>query len=308
MSAATVMDAELRRYGPHGDAACPSLAQAQAYCRQLARRHSENFTVASWMLPKHLRQHFASVYAFCRWADDLADETGDPQQSLGLLDWWESQLRACFAGEARHPVFVALAQTVREFEIPIEPFAALLAAFRQDQRQTRYETFDDLTAYCDRSASPVGQIVLYLGRCHNHETVLLSDWICTGLQLVNFCQDVARDWHERGRVYLPQTTLRSFGCDEAVIASGIANDAFRKVIELETFRAETFLNAGEPLVKMVSPELRVEVDLIRRGGLQVVRAIRRQRYDVLSRRPRVTKCTKFRLLAAAWWRSRILRV
>jgi squalene synthase HpnC len=296
---------ELCRYGPRGDAAIPQ-AQAEAYCRQLARWHYENFTVASWLLPRRLRQHFCNVYAWCRWSDDLADETGQPQYSLELLDWWEEQLQACYAGDARHPVFVALSQTIREFEIPIDPFADLLAAFRQDQRQTRYETFDELTAYCDKSACPVGQIVLRLGRCHTHETVLLSDWICTGLQLVNFWQDVARDWRERGRSYIPQSTLRAFDCDETVIASGTATGAFRRVMELETTRAETFLRAGAPLVKMVSPELRVDVDLFLQGGLQVVRAIRRQQYDVLSRRPSVTKWAKLRLLASAWWRSRIL--
>src|SRR5690606_28285597 len=126
--------------------------------------HYENFTVASWLLPRRLRDPFYALYAYCRWSDDLADETGDPQESLRLLDWWESQLARMYAGEAEHPVFIALRQTVADFAIPIEPLRDLLVAFRRDQTQTRYETFADLCEYCRYSANPVGRLVLYLGR------------------------------------------------------------------------------------------------------------------------------------------------
>src|SRR5512136_934302 len=133
---------DLERYGPQATpSAPPTLRQSRRYCRRLARRHYENFTVASRLLPRRLRQHFCNVYAYCRWADDLADQPHDPRQSLALLDWWESQLRECYRGRAAHPVFVALSDTIRQFNIPADPLLDLLVAFRQDQRVTRYETF-----------------------------------------------------------------------------------------------------------------------------------------------------------------------
>ena len=140
----------------------PTLQQSQEYCRRLARTHYENFSVATWFLPKTLRQDFFNVYAFCRISDDLGDEVGDPVAALALLDEWQSQLDACYAGNPRHPVFVALAETIRKFEIPKHEFSDLLIAFRQDQTVTRFETFDDVLAYCRYSANPVGHLVLYL--------------------------------------------------------------------------------------------------------------------------------------------------
>ncbi|MEN6557078.1 MAG: squalene synthase HpnC, partial [Thermoguttaceae bacterium] len=207
----------------------PSLAESQRYCRRLARRHYENFTVASRLLPGGLRQHFCNVYAYCRWADDLADETGDPACSLLLLDQWESQLRQCYQGEAVHPIFVALAETIRQFDIPQQTFADLLTAFRQDQRVTRYETAEQLLRYCRCSANPVGRLVLHLARCCTPERTEWSDAVCTGLQLANFCQDDARDW-DRGRVYLPQSACRQFGYDETMFARHACNDAFRRLL------------------------------------------------------------------------------
>ena len=140
----------------------PTLEEAREYCRRLARSHYENFSVASWFLPRHLRQHFFNVYAYCRISDDLGDEVGDAGVSLQLLDQWEAELNACYDGRPRHPVFVALAETVREFEIPKHEFSDLLTAFRQDQSVARYETFNDLLGYCRYSANPVGHLVLYL--------------------------------------------------------------------------------------------------------------------------------------------------
>src|ERR1700757_2657820 len=132
----------------------PSLAEAEQYCRNLARSHYENFSVATWFLPSHLRQHFFNVYAYCRISDDLGDEVGDPTASLQLFDEWESELNACYEGTPRHPVFVALAGTVRKFEIPKQEFIDLLTAFRRDQTTTRYETFLGLLGYCRKSANP----------------------------------------------------------------------------------------------------------------------------------------------------------
>jgi squalene synthase HpnC len=304
MSAAT-FTAELASYGPAPLAArrAPSLAEAQDYCSRLAQSHYENFTVASWLLPAELRPHFHAVYAYCRWSDDLADETAGGDESLRLLDWWENELAACFRTETRHPVFVALRHTIEEFSIPIEPFRELLVAFRQDQYRKRYETFNDLLAYCRNSANPVGRIVLYLARSATAANFALSDSICTGLQLANFCQDVARDY-DRGRIYLPQAECRAAGYDESRFARREYNTAFRELMAVQVARGEEMLRAGEPLIARVPRELRIDVSLFIRGGLAILDAIRRRNYDVWRRRPEVGKLTKLRLLAEAWWRSR----
>jgi squalene synthase HpnC len=292
---------ELDRYGPDAPAAPPlTLRQARAYCRRLARRHYENFTVASFLLPRWLRPHFYNVYAYCRWADDLADETDDPQKSLDLLDWWERQLRDCFEGRAVHPVFIALKETIARFKIPIEPFADLLTAFRQDQSVTRYETFDRLLEYCRFSANPVGRLVLFLGECFSEDRAKWSDAICTGLQLANFCQDVARDWR-RGRVYLPQDECHHHGYTEAMFAAGQCNDAFRRLLTEQVERAEGFLRSGLPLIRQIPKTLRLDVALFLHGGLAIFRAIRRQNFDVWTRRPTVAKCEKLGLLFQCWW-------
>ena len=173
---------DLARYGPGTKFPPLSPAESRRYCRRLARRHYENFAVLSLFLPRRLRQHVANVYAYCRWADDLADEIGDLQRSLELLDWWEAQIGDCYQGRAAHPVFTALSETIQKFHIPAEPFRDLLVAFRQDQRQTRYETAEDLLEYCRHSANPVGRLVLSLGECRDAEMDRLSDAICSGLQ------------------------------------------------------------------------------------------------------------------------------
>ena len=191
----------------------PAMAEAQQYCRRLARSHYENFSVATWFLPKRLRQHFYNVYAYCRISDDLGDEVGDPNLSLQLLDQWGRELDACYSGHARHPVFVALSETIRLFDIPRKPFADLLNAFRQDQTITRYPTFDDLLGYCQYSANPVGHLVLYLCGYRDAERQSLSDYTCTALQLANFWQDVSRDY-AKGRIYLPLEDLGRFGVVE----------------------------------------------------------------------------------------------
>lgn len=292
-----VFAAELARHGPAAaGAAPPSLDESLAYCRQLARRHYENFAVASRLLPRSQRQHFANIYAYCRWSDDLADETSGAAESLALLDWWEEQLDDCYAGRASHPVFVALKQTIRDFDIPPEPFRALLSAFRQDQRVARYDTFDELLDYCRRSANPVGRLVLFLGRSHDEDRGRLSDSICTGLQLANFWQDVADDWR-RGRVYLPLEDCRRFGFAESDFAAGKATASFRQLMTFEVDRAETWLRAGLPLVDRLPGWLSGDIWLIVNGGLQILNKIRAVEFDVWSRRPRVSRFDQARLLA-----------
>ena len=292
---------DLALYGPEAKIAKPFLPRAgRRYCRRLARRHYENFTVVSWLLPWRLRQDFYNVYAYCRWADDLGDEPGDPQQSLALLDWWEKELRDCYAGTTRHPVFVALAETIRRYEIPIDPFIDLLVAFRQDQRVRRYEDVGQLLQYCRYSANPVGRLILYLGKCHTPERGQLADSVCTGLQLANFWQDVARDW-DMGRIYLPAVDRARFGYDEEMFARREVNDCFRRLMAAEVDLAEGHLRRGSPLIRWMPPELRLDVALFIQGGLAILRAIRGLNFDVWTTRPALSKKTKLRLLGKCWW-------
>lgn len=279
-------------------ARAPSLAEAQSYCERLARSHYENFSVASWFLPKRLRQHFFNVYAYCRISDDLGDETGNTQASLLLLDEWETELNACYEGAPRHPVFVALAGTVREFDIPKQTFADLLAAFRQDQRVTRYETFADLLGYCRNSANPVGHLVLYLCGYRDSERQQLSDFTCTALQLANFWQDVSVDY-EKGRIYLPVEDLNKFQVSEEDIAARQNTAAFREMMRFEVTRAREWFERGLPLISKVDRELAVDLELFSRGGQEILNAIENQAYAVLGNRPVISKSRKAALVARA---------
>jgi squalene synthase HpnC len=200
-------------------------------------------------------------------------------------------------------VFVALGGTIREFSIPRDQFARLLAAFRQDQHVRRYETHADVLVYCANSANPVGRLVLYLGRCHDETRGRLSDSICTGLQLANFCQDVRRDWALE-RVYLPCATLAEVGYSELMFARAECDDAFRRAMRVEVDRAEQYLQAGAPLVDLMPTELRLQVALFVGGGLRILQSIRRQDYDVWRKRPTVSRFEQLGLLAGAWWRTR----
>jgi squalene synthase HpnC len=276
----------------------PSEAEAREYCRRLARSHYENFSVASWFLPSHLRQHFFNVYAYCRISDDLGDEVGNAATSLQLLEQWELELNACYDGHPRHPVFVALAETVQKFEIPKHEFSDLLTAFRQDQRVTRYETFNDLLGYCRNSANPVGHLVLYLCGYRDSERQLLSDYTCTALQLANFWQDVSADFRI-GRVYLPLEDLRRFGVREAVILDSENTTAFCEMMRFEVERARQWFAQGLPLISKVDRALAVDLDLFSRGGQEILRAIERQNYAVLGSRPAISKTRKLALVARA---------
>jgi len=295
---------DLELYGPDAKGSGTlSLEEARTYCQRLTKQHYENFTVGGLVVPREARGDVANVYAYCRWADDLADETGDRGRSLELLEWWQQELGACYEGETRHPVFMALRETIQRYEIPREPFADLNAAFRQDQAVTRYETFEDLLGYCRNSANPVGRIVLCLAGCHEGERIGFSDSICTGLQLANFWQDVARDW-DMGRLYLPLADCRKFGVEEGDIEAGSCSDGFRELLAFEVGRAEAFLQLGTPLIAKMPRPWRPSVALFVQGGMEILRAIRRQNYDVLSRRPTVSKWAKFRLIARCWWQVR----
>ena len=276
----------------------PSLAEARQYCRKLATNHYENFSVATWFLPKRLRQHFYNVYAYCRMSDDLGDEVGDPRASLQLLDAWQQELEACYAGSPKHPVFVALSETVQAFEIPKHEFSDLLTAFRQDQTVTRYKSFDDLLGYCNNSANPVGHLVLYLCGYKDSERQLLSDFTCTALQLANFWQDVSVDY-AKGRIYLPLEDLHRFAVSEDDIAHQRNTSAFVEMMKFEVERAREWFRQGLPLIQKVSRELAVDIELFSRGGQEILNAIEAQGFAVLGRRPVISKPRKLALVARA---------
>lgn len=284
---------ELARVPPAGDpAAC------RRFCRAVAARHYENFTVATLLVPPRLRQHLANVYTFARWADDLADEAASPQAAAAALADWRCGLEACFAGRPRHPVYVALAETVQQRGLAIQPFADLIDAFEQDQVKPRYATRAELVDYCRRSADPVGRIVLALEGCRDPDLVRMSDSICTALQLVNFWQDITRD-RLAGRIYLPEEDLRRHGVDEAMLAEAPAAAAVRSLVCEEVAWARECFAAGSRLPAVAPPALRPAIALFLAGGLAVADAIEAAGFDTLSRRPTVGRLTKLRLAGRA---------
>lgn len=265
-----------------------SLADAERYCRSLATSHYENFPVASWLLPRHLHQHFYNVYAYCRWADDLGDETGNREESLRLLSWWQNELDRCYAGQASHPVMIALMPTIQRFSIPREPFVDLISAFVQDQSVLRYHSQSQLLDYCRRSANPVGRIVLHLCERCDAENLVLSDSICTGLQLANFWQDVSRDF-EIGRVYLPREIRDQFGYSEEDLDMRRTTPAFLEVMKFQVQQARTLLIQGCPLVSRMPGRIALDMEMFIRGGLLILDAIERIDYRVWDQRPTVRK-------------------
>ena len=265
------------------------------YTRWLATNHYENFHVVSFLLPKHLHQDFYNVYAFCRWADDLGDEIGDPAESLRLLSWWREELQAMYWGEASHPVFVALRSTVGRRDIPIEPFDRLIQAFEQDQTVTRYSTFDDVFGYCVNSANPVGHLVLYLCGYRDAERQQLSDYTCTGLQLANFWQDIAVDL-QKGRVYLPLDLLNKYNYTVDELFALKFNHNFENVMRDAVSTAEDFFRKGMPLIRKVDRRLALDLELFSRGGLRILSKIRTEGYNVLERRPYISKAERLGIL------------
>jgi squalene synthase HpnC len=275
-----------------------SVETAQQYTRWLATHHYENFNVVSWLLPKELHQHFYNLYAYCRWADDLGDEIPDTARALELLDWWERQLDACCQGNPSHPVFIALRETIVAKNIPKQPFADLLKAFRQDQTVKRYPTWDDVLGYCDYSANPVGRLVLYLCGYRDQERQLLSDATCTALQLANFWQDVSRDL-EKGRIYIPLDAAAAHGLTEDDIVDRRFDERYVKLMKDLIARTRDLFARGMPLSKMVDARLSVDLEMFSRGGFAVLEAIEGTGYDTLNHRPSIGKGKQARLLGRA---------
>lgn len=296
---------ELQTWGPagtNGGQKPPvSLIAARAYCAHVAKAHYENFTVASLLLPRRLIRHFHAVYAYCRWSDDLADETAGGEEALGLIAWWRRELLACYDGTPQHPVMIALRETIRRFHIPPQPFLDLLVAFEQDQHLKRYDTFERLLGYCRNSANPVGRLVLYLFECFDDERATLADEVCTGLQLANFWQDVARDF-AIGRVYIPAEDRARFGYLDEDLEAKRFTPAFRAMMQFEVNRARGFFDRGEKLLPLLPRAARLDVDLFIRGGRAILHAIEHIDFDVWRQRPEVSKWVKAKLLlgAVAW--------
>ncbi len=302
--------AELAQYGPDApQRGSISVAQAEAYCWKLATSHYENFSVVSWLAPRRLRTPLAAIYGYCRWADDLADETGSTQESLRLLEWWEKQTLALDDARAvhTHPVFVLLHAMRKCFSIPTSSLLDLLKAFRQDQHKRRYATRAELLEYCRNSASPVGRLVLGLVNGDDAISVQLSDEICTGLQLANFAQDVARDF-AKGRIYLPQGECYGVGlCEEDfVLASktpGDKRERWQALLESQVKKARDHFDAGSPLLHRVPTEIRPAIGLFLAGGREILTAIEQQQFDVWVKRPKLSKWTKGKLLAQVAWQT-----
>ena len=272
-----------------------SPAAAQQFTRWLATHHYENFNVVSWLLPKELHQHFYNVYAYCRWADDLGDEIPDPNRALELLDWWERELNACYEGHPSHAIFVALRETTLAKDIPKQPFADLLKAFRQDQTVKRYPNWDAVLDYCVYSANPVGHLALYLCGYRDPERQQLADATCTALQLANFWQDVSRDL-EKGRIYIPLDIAASHEVSEADIVTRRFSDNYVRLMKELVARTRHLFGEGLPLVKMVDARLSVDLEMFGRGGIAVLDAIKSSGYNTLQHRPSISKSKQARLL------------
>lgn len=286
---------DLRRFGPNSDAYSMSREQSFEYCKNLALSHYENFSVASCLLPADLRQHFFNVYAYCRWSDDLADETGSTDEAKELLAWWKDSLHQCFRGRSVHPVFVALEQTIAAYHIPAAPFEDLISAFTQDQFVRRYETDSQILDYCSRSANPVGRILLFLGKCSDQQNIAWSDSICTGLQIANFCQDIRLD-AQRGRFYLPESRQIQHGIVQQDIADGTKIEALKQCLSEWCTEARTHLVRGLPLVTTTPRWLARDVQLFVRGGLAILDNLARSQFDAWNRQITVTKSQKLTLL------------
>lgn len=308
--------------GITGNAPTIDLADAYEFCGRLARTHYENFNVGGWITPRVKLPHVYAIYAWCRMVDDLGDETNPDsglaqsapegfinpavsQHRLAQLEWWESELRLMYSGRPTHPISVAVQHTVQKFEIPQDPFRRLIHANRLDQGPGRFDTLDDVTEYCTYSANPVGHLFLYLFGYSDPERQRLADRTCTALQLTNFWQDVSRDYHDRGRIYLPRQDMAQFGVAESDIASANASSEFRALLSHECAYARRLFQEGAPLVGSLDRKARLPVALFTRGGVAVLDAIHHRNYDVLTQRPYLSKGKKAWLLASAWFCSRV---
>lgn len=282
------------------------LRQAQRYCRRLTRRRRENFLVTSMLLPRRWHPPFYHVYAFCRYSDDLADESATPSIARQRLQQWQAQTDDCFAGRpVQHPILIALADTAQRFSLDQQPFDDLLAAFQRDQIQNRYANTEQLLDYCRQSANPVGRILLQLAQadqpgCDHADNRQLADQVCSGLQLANHWQGIGDDYRQRNRIYLPQDRMRAAGVSEAMLDQAVASDQLKQLLAQLTSDARQRLLAGLPLAQQVPDWLGRSVRLFVAGGLQTLAAIEACGFDPLQYRPGVSRWQQARLLLRCW--------
>lgn len=284
-----------------------TLDEAFAYCGRVTNAHYENFPVASLFLPEEKRPYIQAIYAFSRAADDFADEPGRKQtERLLALSDWDDRLRRCYEGDADHPVFVALGETVRRLDIPIEPLRDLLVAFKRDVTQNRYETFEDLLSYCRCSANPVGRLVLMIFGYRDEPLYALSDHICTALQLANFWQDVAIDL-ARDRIYLPLEDMHRHGYSLDDLSAGTVDDRFRRMMTFEVERTRDLFRRGAELPSLVERDLQLELKLVWFGGMTILDKLKRSKYDVFHRRPKLRAADKGMILLKGLIRNDLTR-
>jgi squalene synthase HpnC len=269
------------------------------------RSRSENFPVASHVLPRRTRSNLLAVYGFARLVDELGDSA--PGDRLAALDWLELDLDRAYRGRAEHPLMVRLTPTLRDCALPREPFARLIEANRMDQRVSRYQSWEQLRSYCALSADPVGELVLDVLDQATPATIRLSSSICTGLQLTEHCQDVAEDL-ARGRVYLPGEDLARFGCSAADLAAEQAGEPLRRVVAFEVGRARGLLTQGAPLIDELHGRAKLAVAAFIAGGRAALEAIERASFDVLQGPPRAARGRRLIALASTlserWRRAR----
>lgn len=248
--------------------------------------HYENFPVASILMPKRLRKPVAAIYHFARAADDIADEGDLPNEKrLQQLDLFRKELaRIALNEQALTPLFQNLASTIQQHALPMQPFHDLLDAFSQDVVKKRYASFDELLEYCRRSANPVGTLLLHLYQEATPVNLAYSDAICTSLQLINFWQDVAKDYAIE-RIYLPQDELAQYGVTETHIAQGISNEAWQELMQFQIQRARAMMLQGAPLGSILTGRIGLEMRMIIAGGLRILTKLERAQYDVFRQRP-----------------------
>jgi squalene synthase HpnC len=274
------------------------VARAYAYCEEFARAHHESFPVASRLVPAEVRPHLIAFYAFARAADDFADEPAYEGRRREALDLWEQELHRCFHGEASHPVFVALADTIDKRSLPLPPFEDLLGAFRMDMQVRRYATFQSLRAYTARSADPIGRLILALFGYRDPELVRFADEISTALQLTNFWQDVAAD-AAGDKIYVPAEDLHFFGVSEAELKALKATRGLRDLLRFEVARTRALYEKGRPLLGRLDNDLKLELALIWLVGTSILDKIEAADYDVFAHRPTIGARDKARVLAKA---------
>lgn len=284
-----------------------SVDTAYQYCELLARSHYENFPVGSFLIPRGLRKHFYSIYAFARTADDFADEGfgegyAEQEDRLEMLAGWREMLRQAVAGRATHPIFIALGETQAEFHLPVTLFEDLLSAFTQDVTTRRYEDFEQLLDYCRRSANPIGRLILLLFGYRDEQLHLWSDDICTALQLTNHWQDIVIDL-SKDRIYVPAEDLARFNLTEEDLKGGQAGDGFRRLMAFEVERTRGLFNSGRPLCSWVRGRLGLELRAVWLGGASILKRIEENGYDVFRRRPVITLTDKLRILFLAMTRG-----